>query len=73
MLKLLDKRGLKRRLSETPLEFAERSNIPAVLEITAIYLKVRYGNRELTPDLLKEVKEGLYLIGEGSSGKAQHN
>ena len=73
MLKLLDKRGLKRRLSETPSEFAERSNIPAVLEITAIYLKVRYGNRELTPDLLKEVKEGLYLIGEGSSGKAQHN
>ena len=73
MLKLLGQRGLKRRLSETPSEFAERSNIPAVLEITAIYLKVRYGNRELTPHLLKKVKEGLYLIEYGSYGNAQRN
>jgi hypothetical protein len=73
MLELLDKKGLKRGLSETPLEFAERSNIPAVLEITAIYMKVRYGNRELTSHLLKEIKARLYLIREDSSGKAQRN
>ncbi|MFQ5587085.1 MAG: DUF3488 and DUF4129 domain-containing transglutaminase family protein, partial [Thermodesulfobacteriota bacterium] len=65
MLDILEKRGLKREPSETPLEFARRCEVPAVLDITTIYLRVRYGRMAITPHLLREIREGLHLIQGG--------
>lgn len=46
MLSILEKKGIRRNKSETPLEFAKRCNINEVKKITNNYIDTRYRNRE---------------------------
>jgi transglutaminase-like putative cysteine protease len=65
MMDMLKKKGFVRKLSETPFEFAKRCSSPAVLDITIIYTKIRFGNSGLTPGVLKEVKNRLQIVKAG--------
>ncbi|MEE8185591.1 MAG: DUF4129 domain-containing protein, partial [Thermodesulfobacteriota bacterium] len=65
MIDILKKKGFVRKPSETPFEFAKRCGNPAVLDITIIYTRVRFGNRYLTSGILKEVKNRLQVIRVG--------
>ncbi len=72
MLHILEKRGLTRRDSETPMEFAGRTADPVVKKLTRIFQLERYGGARLGSEdlkrikaLLKELKE-TYKKGKGS-------
>lgn len=47
MLRVLAKRGLERRPSETPLEFALSTGLPEALRVTELYHQVRFGRMRL--------------------------
>lgn len=70
LLALLKKRSLTRSLSETPMEFALRTNIREVVEVTKIYEKIRYGGRPLTAADAKDTKRLLTAIREHSKENA---
>ncbi len=48
LLKVLEKRGIKRELYQTPLEFAATCGISEADAITAAYNRVRFGHENLT-------------------------
>jgi hypothetical protein len=57
MLIVLGDHGLRRRKSQTPLEFALATNLPEALAITEKYQAVRFGDRDLSPTENREMSE----------------
>jgi len=49
LIEALERRGITRAASQTPLEFAAASGLPAAARITEVYNRVRYGGARLSP------------------------
>ncbi len=62
MSRLLEERGLRRAISQTPLEFASATGIAQVEMITREYHRVRFGERHLSADELAKVGTWLDAI-----------
>jgi len=45
LTKLLDRKGYRRRPSQTPIEFARETKLAEVVELTEIYHEIRFGGR----------------------------
>lgn len=62
MLRLLEKRGLRKREDQTPLEFVETVRgkegwpIDAVRKLTALYCEVRFGGKAFSSDDIKRAE-----------------
>ena len=59
MLRVLSKRGHVRRPDQTPLEFAFTVGIPNAAVLTEKYNRVRFGEKDLSPDEVREVENLL--------------
>ncbi|HKS30670.1 MAG TPA: DUF3488 and transglutaminase-like domain-containing protein [Pyrinomonadaceae bacterium] len=59
MTQALARRGLRRSVDETPLEFAGATGMTDVLRITRAYNRVRYGSQALSAAELAEVEQCL--------------
>ncbi len=57
MLRVLRKRGVEKKASETAMEFARRVSSPGVREITEIYQRVRFGSRRCDPSEETKIRE----------------
>jgi protein-glutamine gamma-glutamyltransferase len=64
LLTVLEKRGLKRGPGQTPLEFAESTELSAILYATSLYNRVRYGGHSLTSGERLEVDGLIGRIGD---------
>ncbi len=69
MLSLLDRRGLKRKESETPLEFAKRCHMEKVDELTEFYINIRFGHRSEDKGLNNEANNLLKELKKETQGK----
>jgi transglutaminase-like putative cysteine protease len=65
MTKTLAARGLKRSAGETPLEFAEATDLPEALKITRAYNRVRFGEENLSATEKTQIEDWLKRM-EGS-------
>jgi len=59
MLKILSKRGLTRKTSQTPLEFAVASGITEAIDLTETYNRVRFGERKLSAEDKNQIERLL--------------
>ena len=59
LIALLEKRGLKRELSQTPLEFASSVAMNEARAITNAYNRVRYGEEKLSASERKRIERLL--------------
>ena len=59
LIALLEKRGVKRELDQTPLEFAMAVSVPDALRITQAYNRVRFGAENLSARELNEIEACL--------------
>lgn len=62
MLKLLAKKGRRKKESDTPFEFANIIAIPEVTTITWLYYNTRFGNYELTYEEREKIADCLKKI-----------
>jgi hypothetical protein len=62
MTAALAKRGLQRKASETPLEFAAVVNAPEAFKITEAYNRVRFGEQRLTRQEQHEIESWLAAL-----------
>jgi len=62
LIALLEKRGAKRPLHQTPLEFASLVGISEALAITQAYNRVRYGAEKLSASERKRIEELLFEL-----------
>ena len=56
---ILANKGLTRAPFQTPLEFASELNMPEAVNITEKYNRVRFGEKELTSEESKKIKNWL--------------
>jgi protein-glutamine gamma-glutamyltransferase len=59
MIIALDRKGYKRELSQTPLEFALSLNMSEAVKITEHYNRVRFGEKNLSGDERDEIESWL--------------
>lgn len=59
MLDLLAKRGIRRNPEQTPREFAESLSIPAVIALTNIYERLRFGGGKLNSPEITSIESQL--------------
>ena len=59
MQKVLASKGFTRATHQTPLEFAFALNIPEAVSITEKYNRVRFGEKNLSNDEVREIKKWL--------------
>lgn len=59
MQKVLASKGLTRAAHQTPLEFAFALNMPEAVSITEKYNRVRFGEKNLSNDEVREIKNWL--------------
>ncbi len=59
MLDVLQKKGLRKEPFETPREFARKSGVPEVLDITEAFEKNRYGSKAVNEEHVKTLLEAL--------------
>lgn len=64
MGRLLEKHGLSRDPSQTPLEFASDVGMPEVISITDAYNRVRFGMIELKSQEMDKITRELEAIRE---------
>ncbi len=62
MLRALEKKGLVRRMDETPLEFAERTGSKEVATVTGAFQGQRYGGGEPEEDVMTEVRKAIEAL-----------
>ncbi|MDQ3712770.1 MAG: DUF3488 and transglutaminase-like domain-containing protein [Acidobacteriota bacterium] len=67
MQKVLASKGFTRAAHQTPLEFAFALNMPEAVKITEKYNRVRFGEKNLTPEESEEIKEWLQAMQENQS------
>jgi protein-glutamine gamma-glutamyltransferase len=66
MIIALDRKGYKRELSQTPLEFALSLNMSEAVKITEHYNRVRFGEKSLSGDEQNEIESWLISLEEFS-------
>jgi hypothetical protein len=66
MIIALDRKGYKRELSQTPLEFALALEMPEAVKITEHYNRVRFGEKSLNDDEKSEIESWLISLEESS-------
>jgi transglutaminase-like putative cysteine protease len=71
MIRILGRRGLARRLDETPLEFAVRTGNPMVLDLTRAFHAQRYGKAALSGRELDDVRAALDALRREGRGAAR--
>ncbi|HBO83556.1 MAG: hypothetical protein A2073_06970 [Deltaproteobacteria bacterium GWC2_42_11] len=62
MLKLLNKKGIRKPAGKTPLEFAAQLNLKEVRDITDLYLMIRYGKHSICDNETVLVKKSLVSL-----------
>ncbi len=62
MIIALDRKGYKRELSQTPLEFALSLNMSEAVKITEHYNRVRFGEKSLNGDEQNEIESWLQKL-----------
>lgn len=65
MLRVMEKKGLKRGIGETPFEFALRAKDPLVDEITLAFNDERYGGKTLDAAGMEKILSALERLGKG--------
>lgn len=58
-LRRLADRGHARQPWQTPLEFAEASGLPGLMDLTGMFIRARYGFHETTPEELQTAKKAV--------------
>jgi hypothetical protein len=69
MQKILAKQGMVRQSSQTPLEFAFSTSIPEAIKITESYNRVRFGEKNLKREELREIENWLGNLENGNQFK----
>lgn len=62
----LEKRGIRRKPQQTPLEFATGLSMPEAVKITEAYQRVRFGNFDLSPTETIEIETWLKNLEKAS-------
>jgi hypothetical protein len=62
LIKLLEKQGLRRASSQTPLEFAASVDLSEARAITNAYNRVRYGEEQLSASERKQIESLLFQL-----------
>lgn len=69
MTRTLAARGLQRSAGETPLEFAQATELPEALKITRAYNRVRFGEQNLSATEAAQIEEWLKRMEGNENGK----
>jgi protein-glutamine gamma-glutamyltransferase len=67
LIRLLEKRGLKRQPYQTPLEFAAGLAIPEAMHVTEVYNRVRFGNEKPSESELRKLADDLFKLENGKT------
>jgi hypothetical protein len=67
-LRALERRGIRRELYQTPLEFAAACGVSEAYPITEAYNRVRFGNEDLTATDRRAIEEALTHLEKGRIG-----
>jgi hypothetical protein len=66
MQKVLASKGFTRAAYQTPLEFAFALNMPEAVSITEKYHRVRFGEKRLSKNEVKEIEDWLQTLAEAT-------